>query len=592
MTRRVRGILALLSLLAAALLHLWLQAGMMLGWAGWRPSYFRNYFWPDQLAYLSIAVNVAHGESPDVEPFTLTGSNNYPRAWYVFLGYASRLLGTSPATVWTFAGLAVQVAVVVAIGATCILLTRRWWTGVLGAVPFLLGTGSWMLSSGTSWMTKLDSHAVLWGPYGVLFTLNGETVALGMGCVALLALLLVAAGRVPERARLWVAIAACGLIGLIANVQTYAFLTSTFVLFGGVAAVGLVRSRSRAALLWTVGLVALVFVLGPVVAGASGQLSVVMLGLVPAVPGVLVVLRDTRWRPLWGALALALCALPQIAATVWGLIEHDPFLVYREGSSKNLGVQPGPGLFSALAVLPALALVIVLGVRRRQVVWIAVPSALVVLWAYLSTNDLWGANQEPYRFWIDMYVLVAVLTVPLVAWSVIEVLSRSREAGAELTRRGRAVLVGALVLCVAVAATWSWDFTLFRTQVTAGAYLPLTAPQYRAQADLLDRSQQDGGGLVLLDGCTDPWYTNAIWGGPVAYYHVGLAWPEHREDIDKANHARDHGHLDEAAAKRAGIRWMMVVPGCKVDITAGVDAHPVATTSYGGGSWVLWKLDG
>lgn len=586
---RGRAVLAGAAVLSAAVLHLALQAGMMLTWPGWRPSSFRDYFWPDQLSYLSIATNVSQGASADVEPYTLTGSISYPRAWYVLLGRLADLTGTSPATMWTVCGLGVQVALVCTVGVTCVLLTRRWWTGLLGFVPFLLGTGSWILSGGTSWMTVLGSHAVLWGPYGVLYTLNGETAALSLGAIALLAMMLVAAGRVPERAALPVSIAACALVGSLANVHTYAFLVSTFVLAGGVAAYGLVRWRSRAALLTTVGLVVLVVVAGPLVADALGRLAVLALGIAPAVPGVLLVLRAGRWRPLWAVAALAACASPQVLATGWGLVQHDPFLTYREASSKDLGVPAPAGVFSALGVVPALALVAVLGVRRRQTVWVAVPCALLFLWAYLASNDRWGANQEPYRFWLDVYVLVAVLVVPLLAWSVIESLAGSRSPAAPAPVRGRTFAL-ALAACVAVAAVWSGDFLLFRPAVTAAGYLPLGAPQYRAQADLLDRTR-DEGGLVEVDGCVDPTVVNAVWGGPVASYNLGLAWPDHRVDLDRADRARTEGHLDQVSAVRAGIRWLMVVPGCPTDLTAGVRGEPVATATSDGSTWVLWHLD-
>lgn len=605
MSRRARIVLAAVAVLTAALAHLVLQAGMMLRWAGWNLSSFRNYFWSDQLAYLSIVRNVSQGESWGVEPFTLTGSNFYPRAWYILLGTVARWTHTDPATMWTLGGLAAQVLLVCAIGGACVLLTRRWWAGFLGFVPFLLGTGSWMFGAHDSWMTLLSSHAVLWGPFGVLFTLNGETVALSLGGTALIALLLVAAGRVPARAVWPVALGASLLVGILANIQTYSFLTTSYTLVAATAAIGLARSRSWKMLALTGALLVLVLATGPLVADAVGQLAVLVYGMVPALPGLVLVLRATRWRGLWCLALVALGALPQVGATALGLANEDPFLVYREASSSQLGVPLGAGLFAALAVVPALVVVIVAGVRRRRVVWIAVPSALVVLWVFLAANDKWGANQEPYRFWLDLYVLVATLIVPLLAWVVADALTdraavrsladRPVEPAAVApvlgpwSRPGRLALVGGLVVSLVVAGVWSYDFRLFRTSVTAAGYIPLQGPAYRAQVALAD---QTDGALVLPDACVDPMIFKSTWGGPVAYYNRGLAWPDNKADLDIAIDARAPGNLDQEAAMRAGIGWILVDPNCATDLTAGLDAHRVATQDYeGGGSWELWKLD-
>ena len=605
MSSRARAALATLSVLVAALLHLLLQAGMMLRWPGWNLSSFRNYFWSDQLAYLSIVRNVSQGEAWDVEPFTLTGTNYYPRGWYLLLGTVARWTNTDPATMWTLGGLAAQVLLVCAIGTACVLLTRRWWTGVLGFVPFLLGTGSWMLSGGESWMNLLSSHAVLWGPFGVLYTLNGETVALSFGGTALIALLLVAAGRVPQRAVWPVALVASLVVGLLANIQTYSFLTTSYTLVAATAAVGLVRTRSWRALALTGVLLVLVVTTGPLVADAVGQLAVLVYGMVPALPGVFLVLRATRWRALWCVGLVALGALPQVAATALGLAGEDPFLVYREASSTQLGVPLGGGVFAALAVIPAIVLVIVAGVRRRRVLWVAVPSALAVLWVYLAANDKWGANQEPYRFWLDLYVIIGTLVVPLLAWVVAEALgSRAAEPGladrpaepeqtapvlGPWSRPGRLAVIGGLALVVVVAGVWSYDFRLFRSSVSAAGYIPLDGPGYQAQVDLADETD---GGLVLPDACVDPMIFKSTWGGPVGYYNKGLAWPDNKDDLDIAINARAPGNLDQAAAMRAGIRWLLVDTSCETDLTEGLDAHRVAARDVeGAGSWELWKLD-
>ncbi|MCM0640334.1 hypothetical protein [Cellulomonas wangsupingiae] len=589
----------------ATVAHLWLQAGVMLGWTGFTTSYFRNYYWSDQLAYLGIAANVAHGAGADVEPYTTTGSIYYPRAHYVVLGALARLTDTHPATMWLVCGLLVQALLVVAIGVTTVLLTRRWWTGLVAFVPFVLGTGSWLRDRG--WSRQLDSHAVLWGPGGVMYTLNGETVALSIGGVALLALLLVAAGRIRGRAAWVVALLACLAAGATANVQTYGFLTTVYVLVAATAAVGLVRHRSWIALAATGGLLVLLFVVGPVVADGVSPLAALALGLLPAVPGVLLVLRETRWWGIACVAALGLGAAPQVLATALGLLGRDDFLVYRESSSKNLGVPPSAGLWAALAVLPVLALVIALGVRHRRVLWVAVPSALLVTWALLASNDHWGANQEPYRLWLDTYVLTAVLVVPLGTWAWTESLLVSRTADERTpadpvervgvhrglrTTEGR-VVAGLVAVCVVVAGLWSLDFRTFRSDTAAGGYLAITSPGYLAAAELADLTD---GGIVLTDACIDPVIFKPVWGGPVAYYNPGLAWPGDKEAIDAALAARAAPQdFDQELAMRGGVRWLLVNEGCELDLTADARAEFIERRTFSDDGRVeqtlaLWAL--
>lgn len=618
-SRRKHVVVSALSVVGAVAAHLWLQAGMMTQWEAWRPNSFRNYFAFDQLAYLGIVTDVSLGESWQVEPYTLTGANHYPRAWYVLLGTVSRLTGASPASLWTFGGLAVQALLVAAVGTACILLSRRAWTGLLGFVPVLIGTGAWLTSGGETWMTMLDSHAVLWGPFAVLFTLNGETVALSLGGTALLAVLVTAAGRVPRRAAWPVVVSASLVVGALANIQTYSFLTSTFLLAAATAAVAIVRERAWRALALSAGLVVVPLVAGPAVADAVSPLATLALGLLPTLPGLWVVARLTRWRVLWSAGAVALGALPQVASTVLGLAGGDPFLVYREASSKDLGVPLGQGLTGAVAMLALMTLVVVAGVVRRRTLWVAVPSAFALTGLLLATNDRWGANQEPYRFWLDTFVLSAIVLVPLVTWVASDALRRSAtEAGPadrpvgvgdgadradaadgaaddhaprleEWTRRSRRVLVGGLAASVVVTALWSWDFVPFRSSVTSMGVIPLYGQQYVAQRELADRTD---GSLVLPDACIDPAIFKATWGGPVAFYHLGLAWPTHRDALDEVIDGRSDGWLDPEDARDADVGWILRDPGCLVDVTDDLDATLVGTYPVeGGGFRELWRID-
>lgn len=651
MSGRIKGVLVVAAAVAA---HLWLQAGFMLKWAGYNTSYFRNYYAGDQLSYLAIVSDVAHGHSAVVEPYTLSGSIYYPRGYYILIGKIAGVTGLDPSTVWTAGGLAVQAALIAAIGVTSILLTRRWWAASFAFVPFVIGTGSWWVSS--SWQTTLDSHAVLWGPFAVMYTLNGETIALSLGGIALLVLLLVGAGRVRGRAALVSTVAAFFVIGLLANIQTYAFLTSVYVVAFGVAAVFMVKVRSLVGALSTAVLVLVVALLGPVVAHGVSPLAALVFGLLPAVPGIVVAIRRVRWAAVWCMVAISLGASVQVVATVIGIINKDDFLMYRGASSTNLGVPWEHGVVAAAAVIPALLLIAALGLRSRNALWLAVPTGLVGTWAMLSTNDAWGANQEPYRLWLDVYVILAILVVPLFVWAVVgafdgrvntEVVPGAAAAAARrgadaaaaaisgsdttdaavvlddpapstplaeqvqptpsngesereprpLSRRGSVVLVAAVAVAVIVGAVWSVpDFRAFRRDVSHAGFLAISQPRNQAATAL---AKMTDGSVILTDACVDQLSFKPVWGGPVVYYGPGLAWPTPKDDFDNMLTTRSTpSAFSLESAKRANVGWIIADPTCTTDIRVIPGLTHVATKSYPAfelgtpaGSLELWKIN-
>lgn len=326
-------------------------------------------------------------------------------------------------------------------------------------------------------------------------------------------------------------------------------------------------------------------------------LASLVLGVIPAAPGVVWVLRGTGWRGLWCVGAVVAGAAPPVLATVGGLLRHDPFLLYRESSTSGLGVPGTQGVIGAMGALALLAFVLAVGIVTRSSVWIALPIGLVVCWAWVAENDVWGANQEPYRFWLDGYVLVAVLAVPLVAWAAVETLGGERagrvgrtsgpavasaqdEGQPQMEVAGLAALPAsavrarrwvsvALVLVVGVTATWSVEFLSFRRDVADWGYVPLTHPFYRASNELL---AQTGGEMVAVGGCIDTIIVKVTWGGPIAYYNRGLAWPDEKEAIDMVARARrDSDDFDAPLAVRAGLRWFLVDPACAVDMLEHAD---------------------
>ena len=585
-SRRSRAA-SVVAVVAAVGINLWSQISLLLAQPGWSFSKIRAYYPPDQLSYLAIVTNGANGDFSATEPFTQTGSNFYPRAYYHLLGLISQVTGAAPATVWNVTAIVFQAAAVAVLASVLVLLTRRWWTALLAPVPLTVGTFSVLAID--SWKTDLSSHAVLWGPFGVMYTSNGESASLAVAAIALALILLAASGRLSTRAAWTTAVLACALIGALASVQTYSFLTATYLLVYGAAAYGLSTARSKKVLWWIVSLVLVgaVYAVGPTLAESVSPLMALVFGAAPALPGLIVLCRASRWRPVWCAAALVLCALPQVASTALGVASGDEFLLYRESSSANLGIPVGIGLRSAIVALVILAVVFAVGLMVKNRVAIAFAVGGTVAWALVATNDIWGANQEPYRFWIDTFMLLTFIGLPVLAWVTDQWRRQSRQ-GEHAVRQ--AWVQGAVVVLVAVlVAVSTRDYWTFRADVSARA--PLTFESERSLA-LAEAAGSAGAGLVMTDPCTDPYTLKAVWGGPTAFYNLGLAWPAERDALQSALDSRNALALDADAAWAAGVRWVVTADECVADwpTTAQDELTEVSSSDFTGGGYTLWEL--
>ena len=80
-------------------------------------------------------------------------------------------------------------------------------------------------------------------------------------------------------------------------------------------------------------------------------------------------------------------------------------------------------------------------VRALRRSWFATAAPLgASLACYLgATNDVWGANQEPNRFWLDMMLLISVGLLPLVVDAFVVVLDGTMG----ITIGGKPVTAGA-----------------------------------------------------------------------------------------------------------------------------------------------------
>lgn len=533
--------------------------------AGWSISAFRDFYSFDQLSYLAIAANAAQGEFGAVEPFTETGSIFYPRAYYLAIGAVAHVLGIPAPAAWALLGLAMQVLLVATLGVLCAVLARNPWAALTAPLPFFLGTFSLLTSD--HWFTQLDSHAVLWGPFAVLFPLNAEAAGLCVGTIAL-GLLLLSAVRLTGRRRV-LAVAAAGLlVGLLANLQTYSFFATLYVVAYAIALAAIATSARRVLLgaLTAVALAA-ALVVGPLVSAGGSGLAVMALGLLPSLIGLIVA---ARRHPLVATVAVAgtaVAASPSVLATALGLLGGDDFLRYRVASSLDLGVPPVAGLIAAAPMLVLMAVVVSAAVAARMPFLAGAPVGLVLAGGLLASNDRWGANQEPYRLWIDC-VFFAAVSAPLLLAVVLPAAHRRLADDGRLARltatRGRrtasAVVVIALLAVPALAAA---DWVRFQREISA--QLGFVAFGGERDAAIARAALAADGGLVLTDPCVDPVHLKIASGAPVVYMNRGMAWPADYDAVDALLVARASGNLAVAAAHEAGVAWVVTDPSCDAD---------------------------
>src|SRR5680860_1535490 len=295
----------------------------MVTWMFWSPAFslhhLKAYFANDQESYLTIAVNFAHGDFRSVEPFTQTGSIYYPRLYYQGLGLVAHVTHTDPVVGWWLGSLGSQALLAGTVGAACAALSGRRWLALLGPVALTAGVFSEL--RGTGWLTHLHEHAVIWGPFAEYFAGNGATVATAVVSLGLLALVGVVSGRITGRRAVVVALLVAFLLGATASAHTYTFLTGTYVVTYVLAFFGMLRRRGNLARLAAVASVCLVtalFLVGPQVADRAGPLTLLVAGLLPATPGVLLAVAHER-RILAGFVVLALGAAPQVVLTTAGV---------------------------------------------------------------------------------------------------------------------------------------------------------------------------------------------------------------------------------------------------------------------------------
>lgn len=582
---RRRVVLLASFLFSQAVVLLVLRLPAVPGDGSWLQA-FRSYFSYDQLSYAGIASTAAAGVGGLPEPFTETGQSYYPSLWYRVLGWLASLTGASVPTLWTVAGWAILAGAVAAVGWVGYRISRLAWAPALVGPALTVGTLA--VVTHDYWYLSLESHAILWGPFGSLYVLNAEVAGASLVAISLTIILRVVAGPVlTRRATIgWLAAAAV-LLGVVANVQTYTFFAGITIALAWLAATGLLRSRSRPLLVATVVIVAATLLLGSRVASVIGGLPAFGLLVACTLPGIWPVAR-TQWRVLvLPAALLVLAAAPQALIVGRGILDKDPFLTYRQDTSQLLGV---PWWAALLASAPVIAIWLANVLAQRGDGDRALPvraglAAIAFATFMLTFNDWWGFAQEPYRLWLATITQSLLLLAPITALTVARLRARPEAARAPWLVATAAV-AGVLVVLSML------DFGAFRSYVKDSGVIRFDAARYAAMATLTE----DTTGLISGGPCVDPQELKIATRKPVAYYNLGIAWPANRPQIDAVVGAWQAGTFSPEALRAAGVKYLVTDSACgttwPVEGTMGVTS--AGTLDYaddaGSGTLTLWRI--
>ena len=532
----------------AALTTVGILLGPLVGLPWW--SGFRAYFANDQLSYAAIATNVSVGGSSLVEPFTQTGTSYYPSMWYEVVGLTSRATGLPVYVSWTILGLALVSCAVLMVGWLAFRLSGRAWAPLLPAAALLTGT----LATPTAhyWYASLNEHAVLWGPFGTLFTLNAEVAGLSLATIAM-SLLVLASWEADGSTRRTAArvVIAAALIGLVANVQTYSFFTGASLAATYIAVRALLVHRSRRRVLITLALVAVILAAGPLISRTLGPLPLFALVLAALAPATWPTINHHRALAATAASALVIAAAPQVLHTLSGLASKDPFLTYRQDSTQNLGVLSMATVVSSIPIA-LLAIACIAAVWRRGPSTLqALVIAPLLAGTVMAINDLWGFHQEPYRFWLQYAIISLLLLSAVLAWGI-------ATPGPQPARAVFWVATAGLVVVWAVGLAdvrGFWEFAHQKGVIDMGAE-PLTSTR-----TLLNGKS----GLVMSSKCTDSGALKNAIRGPVAAYNKGLAWPEDVKAFEIFTDPNRRASEDPVALRAAKVRYVITDSACADD---------------------------
>lgn len=559
----------------AALVHLLLSFSPVISAPNWNLSTFKIFGSSDQLSYLAIAKNFSQGEFDLNEPYTETGNSYYPSFYYIIMGIFMRLFRLNSFEAWNLLGALVQFILVFAISMTLIKITKRTWVGILGFLPLYFGVFGFLTED--MWKRKLDSHATLWGSFPTMFVMNAETFAIALVSIGFLIVIANIGLLANHKQNLFIPLAFLG-VGLLANIHIYTFITALYLIFYAYAFYILINSNKLNISIYTSSffivfafLIADPFSLPP--------LLITFLGLIPALAIGLIGSKYDKPLLIRTILPLILGSSYAVVSTIIGLLNQEPFLIYRQDSAVDLNVNLLDSLSAGLALVLPLGFLIVYFYLKKDLKRSALLSGFLFSWIVLSQNQIWNMNQEPYRFWIISFIIISIILFPLLIKIIVE--------SFQFNRNKSLIISFMLALPLILSMVDSYNF---HNSNTAKGIFYYDIPQNKALQKVSRNIPQE---LIAIDSCLDPSIYKIITGRPVAYFNEGMVWPKNYFNIKNINTKITNEKINAQELKANNVQYFISESNCQNYEEYKNDSSliPVNTVNYESGNITLFSTN-
>ena len=512
----------------------------------------RNYFWGDQLAYLSISASGSAGLTRDVEPFTETGRSIYPSGFYAIVGWFSRLFHLPPASALNLIFVLFSVVLVILIARALRSLFDSQAAAFAVLVPLLLGTMNTQTTG--NWSFGLSTHAVIWPMAAGLFAANAESLSLLL--VSLIMIFLVSARihKSTDRSHNKLMLSAV-FLGVLANSHTYALILGMTITVVLLLDQTITRSNRRFVIPYIprivqIGILFIAILFSLAIFDVAPMARLLVLWLVGfGLIGILTNTRREKWQLLSFLFTSAIVAIPQIIKTGEAFVAHDPFLTSRQQVSATLSVPMFDLIFHNLPISGLFLGACFVAQRNRLRIYLRVNILLYFVWLFLSFNQMWGLSQEPYRFAINAQIPLAIFATATII------------AGWRKAINTQVLKCFACFGVVLLIIPSSLEIQNFWTQRVNAGVIQLDSDVNQEMLSVVSKAPP---GLLVPDPCIEPAILKVISRKKLAVYSKGLAWPDNVALIEKIVDARVNNILDIASAKQLVVAAILIDRECPV----------------------------
>lgn len=502
----------------------------------------------DQLSYLTIAQNVRDGLKTYAEPMTYSGHSIYPSTYYWLLGVFAKIFAINVFAAWNIVGFITSLFAIVSFAYLAYTIARHRLAVLAGTFPFLVNTYAYFTNDG-AWKIESQGHAVLWSAIPILFNPSAEVLALGLVAIAFSALLRVFDEGFPVRNRTFFTLLFIGaIIGLCLTAHTYVTLYSvSIIVFScSIYAISLYASRLQKTLFAAISFASIGIAANISLGGPLVQLSFLL--AINTIP--LAFIAFVKQRKLLQLIAVPIGIIvfgaPLLVRILIDASRPDSFFFSRQKSAEiaHLSLPSFAMLLHTSPLLIGMFLFAIVltkrykkfktlvdteanfedtspqtpemdqdACRRSTYARLSFIGGILCASVLLVHNDLWGMNQEPYRFFPYGFLFCSIIVG---SW----ILSRW-SFRSELALR---VLIVLALLCTIPT-------TSMFVREKGNSLIVGTDDQIALLSIITDEKPK---GLVMVDGCIRSRILASITSARVVDYNKGMAYPKNSDAIDRA----------------------------------------------------------